>query len=149
MEIKDKFSEILKNQRLVILPKDLIVYLFEDYSEKIGLPPGPRDWMAREAGKGYAQAFMDSLGGEIDLGEIPELLEKIYDFTGMGKVKVSINGNEILLEFIDSPLFKSSLEPKDILRPFLGVVEGFLSGILGKEFKGEVKDKSYILKVKG
>ncbi|MDT7903663.1 MAG: hypothetical protein RQ967_00400 [Candidatus Caldipriscus sp.] len=148
METKDKFSEILKNQRLVILPKDLIVYLFED-SEKIGLPPGPRDWMAREAGKRYAQAFMDSVGGEIDLGEIPELLEKIYDFTGMGKVKVSINGNEILLEFIDSPLFKSSLEPEKMLRLFLGVVEGFLSGILGKEVKGEVRDKSYILKVKG
>jgi hypothetical protein len=148
METKDKFSEILKNQRLVILPKDLIVYLFED-SEKIGLPPGPRDWMAREAGKRYAQAFMDSVGGEIDLGEIPELLEKIYDFTGMGKVKVSINGNEILLEFLDSPLFKSSLEPEKMLSPFLGVVEGFLSGILGKEVKGEVRDKSYILKVKG
>jgi len=148
METKDKFSEILKNQRLVILPKDLIVYLFED-SEKIGLPPGPRDWMAREAGKRYAQAFMDSVGGEIDLGEIPELLEKIYDFTGMGKVKVSINGDEILLEFIDSPLFKSSLEPEKMLRLFLGVVEGFLSGILGKEVKGEVRDKSYILKVKG
>jgi hypothetical protein len=142
------FSELLKNQKLVILPKDLIVYLFEG-SVKIGLLPGPRDWMAREAGKRYAQAFMDSLGREIDLGEIPELLEKIYDFTGMGKVKVSINGNEILLEFIDSPLFKSSLEPKDILRLFLGVVEGFLSGILGKEVKGEVRDKSYILKVKG
>jgi hypothetical protein len=42
MEIKDKFSELLKNQRLVILPKDLIVYLFED-SAKIGLPPGSRD----------------------------------------------------------------------------------------------------------
>jgi hypothetical protein len=148
MEIKDKFSELLKNQKLVILPKDLIVYLFED-SAKIGLPPGPRDWMAREAGKRYAQAFMDSLGREIDLGEIPELLEKIYDFTGMGKVKVSMNKDEILLEFIDSPLFKSSLEPKEILRPFLGVVEGFLSGILGKEVKGEVKDRSYILKVKG
>jgi len=148
METKDKFSEILKNQRLVILPKDLIVYLFED-SEKIGLPPGPRDWMAREAGKRYAQAFMDSVGGKIDPGEIPELLEKIYDFTGMGKVKVSINGNEILLEFIDSPLFKSSLEPEKMLRLFLGVVEGFLSGILGKEVKGEVRDKSYILKVKG
>lgn len=148
MEIKDKFSELLKNQRLVILPKDLIVYLFEG-SAKIGLPPGPRDWMAREAGKRYAQAFMDSVGGEIDLGEIPELLEKIFDFTGMGKVKVSMNGNEILLEFIDSPLFKSSLEPKDMLRPFLGVVEGFLSEILRKEVKGEVKDKSYILKVKG
>jgi hypothetical protein len=148
MEIKDKFSELLKNQRLVILPKDLIVYLFEN-AAKIGLPPGPRDWMAREAGKRYAQAFMDSVGGEIDLGEIPELLEKIFDFTGMGKVKVSMNGNEILLEFIDSPLFKSSLEPKDMLRPFLGVVEGFLSEILRKEVKGEVKDKSYILKVKG
>ncbi len=148
MEIKDKFSELLKNQRLVILPKDLIVYLFEN-SAKIGLPPGPRDWMAREAGKRYAQAFMDSVGGKIDPGEIPELLEKIYDFTGMGKVKVSINGNEILLEFIDSPLFKSSLEPQEILRPFLGVVEGFLSQILGKEVKGEVRDKSYILKVKG
>jgi hypothetical protein len=148
MEIKDKFLEILKNQKIVILPKDLIVYLFED-SAKIGLPPGPRDWMAREAGKRYAQAFMDSLDREIDLGEIPELLEKIYDFTGMGKVKVSMSGNEILLEFIDSPLFRSSLEPKEILRPFLGVVEGFLSGILGKEVKGEVRDKSYILKVKG
>jgi hypothetical protein len=148
MEMKDKFSEILKNQRLVILPKDLIVYLFEN-AAKIGLPPGPRDWMAREAGKRYAQAFMDSVGGEIDLGEIPELLEKIYDFTGMGKVKVSMNGNEILLEFIDSPLFKSSLPPQEILRPFLGVVEGFLSVILGKEVKGEVKDRSYILKVKG
>jgi hypothetical protein len=148
MEIKDKFSELLKNQRLVILPKDLIVYLFED-TVKIGLPPGPTDWMAREAGKRYAQAFMDSVGGEIDLGEIPELIEKIYDFTGMGKVKVSINGNEILLDFLHSPLFKSSLEPKEILRPFLGVVEGFLSGILGKEVKGEVRDRSYILKVKG
>jgi hypothetical protein len=148
MEIKDKFSELLKNQRLVILPKDLIVYLFEG-SVKIGFLSGPRDWMAREAGKRYAQAFMDSVGGEIDLGEIPELLEKIYDFTGMGKVKVSINGNEILLEFLHSPLFKSSLEPKEILRPFLGVVEGFLSQILGKEVKGEVRDKSYILKVKG
>lgn len=148
MEIKDKFSELLKNQRLVILPKDLIVYLFEA-AAKIGFPPGPRDWMAREAGKRYAQAFMDSVGGKIDPGEIPELLEKIYDFTGMGKVKVSINGNEILLEFIDSPLFKSSLEPQKILRPFLGVVEGFLSQILGKEVKGEVRDKSYILKVKG
>ena len=148
MEIKDKFSEFLKNQRLVILPKDLIVYLFEGWA-KFGLLSGPRDWMAREAGKRYAQAFMDSVGGEIDLGEIPELLEKIYDFTGMGKVKVSINGDEILLEFIDSPLFKSSLEPQEMLRPFLGVVEGFLSGILGKEVKGEVKDKSYILKVKG
>jgi len=148
MEMKDKFSEILKNQRLVILPKDLIVYLFEDWA-KIGLPPGPRDWMAREAGKRYAQAFMDSVGGEIDLGEIPELLEKIYDFTGMGKVKVSMNGNEILLEFIDSPLFKSSLETQEMLRYFLGVVEGFLSVILGKEVKGEVKDRTYILKVKG
>ncbi|MFZ8834660.1 MAG: hypothetical protein ACO2O5_10765 [Candidatus Caldipriscus sp.] len=148
MEIKDKFSEFLKNQRLVILPKDLIVYLFEGWA-KFGLLSGPRDWMAREAGKRYAQAFMESVGGEIDLGEIPELLEKIYDFTGMGKVKVSINGNEILLEFIDSPLFKSSLEPQEMLRPFLGVVEGFLSGILGKEVKGEVKDRSYILKVKG
>lgn len=148
MEIKDKFSEFLKNQRLVILPKDLIVYLFEGWA-KFGLLSGPRDWMAREAGKRYAQAFMDSVGGEIDLGEIPELLEKIYDFTGMGKVKVSINGDEILLEFVDSPLFKSSLEPQEMLRPFLGVVEGFLSGILGKEVKGEVKDKSYILKVKG
>jgi hypothetical protein len=148
MEIKDKFSELLKNQRLVILPKDLIVYLFEDWA-KIGFLPGPRDWMAREAGKRYAQAFMDSLGREIDLGEIPELLEKIYDFTGMGKVKVSMNGDEILLEFIYSPLFKSSLEPQEMLRPFLGVVEGFLSGILGKEVKGEVKDRSYILKVKG
>jgi hypothetical protein len=133
---------------LVILPKDLIVYLFEG-SVKIGFLPGPRDWMAREAGKRYAQAFLDSLGGEIDFREIPELLEKIYDFTGMGKVKVSMNKDEILLEFIDSPLFKSSLEPKEILRPFLGVVEGFLSGILGKEVKGEVRDKSYILKVKG
>jgi hypothetical protein len=148
MEIKDKFSEILKNQRLVILPKDLIVYLFED-SSKIGFLPGPRDWMAREAGKRYAQALMDSLGGKIDLGEIPELLEKIYDFSGMGKVKVSMNGDEILMEFIDSPLFKSSLEPQKILRPFLGLVEGFLSGILGKEVKGEVRDRSYILKVKG
>ena len=148
MEIKDKFSEFLKNQRLVILPKDLIVYLFEGWA-KFGLLSGPRDWMAREAGKRYAQAFMDSVGGEIDLGEIPELLEKIYDFTGMGKVRVSINGDEILLEFVDSPLFKSSLEPQEMLRPFLGVVEGFLSGILGKEVKGEVKDKSYILKVKG
>jgi hypothetical protein len=148
METKDKFSELLKNQKLVILPKDFIVYLFED-SAKIGLPPGLRDWMAREAGKRYAQAFMDSVGGKIDPGEIPELLEKIYDFTGMGKVKVSINGNEILLEFLDSPLFKSSLEPQKILRPFLGVVEGFLSQILGKEVKGEVRDKSYILKVKG
>jgi hypothetical protein len=142
------FSEILKNQRLVILPKDLIVYLFECWA-KFGLLSGPRDWMAREAGKRYAQAFLDSLGGEIDLGEIPELLEKIYDFTGMGKVKVFINGDEILVEFIDSPLFKSSLEPQEMLRIFLGVVEGFLSGILGKEVKGEVKDKSYILKVKG
>jgi hypothetical protein len=122
--------------------------LFED-SAKIGLPPGPRDWMAREAGKRYAQAFMDSVGGEIDLWEIPELLEKIYDFTGMGKVKVSMNGDEILLEFIDSPLFKSSLEPKEMLRLFLGVVEGFLSGILGKEVKGEVRDRTYILNVKG
>jgi hypothetical protein len=148
METKDKFSEILKNQRLVILPKDLIVYLFED-TAKIGLPPGPRDWMAREAGKRYAQAFMDSLGREIDPGEIPELLEKIYDFAGMGKVKVSMNKDEILLEFLDSPLFKSSLEPKEMLRLFLGVVEGFLSGILGKEVKGEVRDRSYILKVKG
>lgn len=148
METKDKFSELLKNQRLVILPKDLVVYLFEA-AAKIGLPPGPRDWMAREAGKRYAQAFMDSVGGKIDPGEIPELLEKIYDFTGMGKVKVSINGNEILLEFLDSPLFKSSLEPKEMLRLFLGVVEGFLSGILGKEVKGEVRDKSYILKVEG
>lgn len=148
METKDKFSELLKNQRLVILPKDLVVYLFEA-AAKIGLLPGPRDWMAREAGKRYAQAFMDSVGGKIDPGEIPELLEKIYDFTGMGKVKVSINGNEILLEFLDSPLFKSSLEPKEMLRLFLGVVEGFLSGILGKEVKGEVRDKSYILKVKG
>ena len=148
MEIKDKFSEILKNQRLVILPKDLIVYLFEDWA-KIGLLAGPRDWMAREAGKRYAQAFMDSVGGEIDLGEIPELHEKIYDFTGMGKVKVSISENEILLKFIDSPLFKSSLPPQEMLRPFLGVVEGFLSGILGKEVKGEVRGKSYILKVKG
>jgi hypothetical protein len=148
MEMKDKFSELLKNQRLVILPKDLIVYLFEN-SAKIGFSSGPRDWMAREAGKRYAQAFMDSLGGKIDLEEIPELLEKIYDFTGMGKVKVSMNGDEILLEFIDSPLFKSSLEPQEMLRLFLGVVEGFLSGILGKEVKGEVKDKSYILKVKG
>jgi len=143
-----KFSEILKNQRLVILPKDLIVYLFEGWA-KFGLLSGPRDWMAREAGKRYTQAFMDSVGGEIDLGEIPELLEKIYDFTGMGKVKVSINGNEILLEFLHSPLFKSSLEPQEMLRPFLSVVEGFLSVILGKEVKGEVKDKSYILKVKG
>jgi hypothetical protein len=92
---------------------------------------------------------MDSVGGEIDLGETPELLEKIYDFTGMGKVKVSINGNEILLEFLHSPLFKSSLEPKEMLRPFLSVFEGFLSQILGKEVKGEVRDKSYILKVKG
>jgi hypothetical protein len=142
------FSELLKNQRLVILPKDLIVYLFKG-SAKIGLLSGPTDWMSREAGKRYAQAFMDSVDGEIDLGEIPELLEKIYDFTGMGKVKVSINGNEILLEFLHSPLFNSSLEPKEILRPFLGVVEGFLSGIVGKEVKGEVKDKSYILKVKG
>jgi len=142
------FSEILKNQRLVILPKDLIVYLFES-AAKIGLPPGPRDLMAREAGKRYAQAFMDSVGGKIDLGEIPELLEKIYDFSGMGKVKVSLNGNEILLEFLHSPLFKSSLDPQKILRPFLGLVEGFLSGILGKEVKGEVRDKSYILKVKG
>jgi hypothetical protein len=148
METKDKFSELLKNQRLVILPKDLIVYLFEA-AAKIGLPPGPRDWMAREAGKRYAQAFMDSVGGKIDPGEIPELLEKIYDFTGMGKVKVSMNGNEILLEFLDSPLFKSSLEPEKMLKPFLGVVEGFLSQILGKEVKGEVRDKSYILKVKG
>jgi hypothetical protein len=142
------FSELLKNQKLVILPKDLIVYLFEN-AEKVGFPLGPRDWMAREAGKRYAQAFLDSLGGEIDLGEIPELLEKIYDFTGMGKVKVSMNKDEILLEFIDSPLFKSSLEPQEMLRLFLGVVEGFLSGILGKEVKGEVRDKSYILKVKG
>jgi hypothetical protein len=142
------FSELLKNQRLVILPKDLIVYLFEDWA-KIGLLQGPRDWMAREAGKRYAQDFMDSVGRKIDLGEIPELLEKIYDFTGMGKVKVSMNGDEILLEFIDSPLFKSSLEPQEMLRHFLGVVEGFLSGILGKEVKGEVKDRSYILKVKG
>ncbi|MFZ8826611.1 MAG: hypothetical protein ACO2OT_07245 [Candidatus Caldipriscus sp.] len=148
METKDKFSELLKNQRLVILPKDLIVYLFEN-EEKVGFPHGPRDWMAREAGKRYAQVFMDSLGGEIDLGEIPELLEKIYDFTGMGKVKVSMNGNEILLEFLHSPLFKSSLPPEKILRPFLGVVEGFLSQILGKEVKGEVRDRSYILKVKG
>jgi hypothetical protein len=148
METKDKFSELLKNQRLVILPKDLIVYLFED-AGKIGLPAGPRDWMAREAGKRYAQAFMDSLGGKIDLGEIPELLEKIYDFTGMGKVKVSMNGNEILLEFLHSPLFKSSLEPQEMLRLFLGVVEGFLSGILGKEVKGEVRDRYYILKVMG
>jgi hypothetical protein len=122
--------------------------LFED-SAKIGLPPGPRDWMAREAGKRYAQAFMDSVGGEIDLWEIPELLEKIYDFTGMGKVKVSMNGDEILLEFLHSPLFKSSLEPKEMLRLFLGVVEGFLSGILGKEVKGEVRDRTYILNVKG
>jgi len=148
METKDKFSELLKNQNLVILPKDLIVYLFEN-AEKVGFPHGPRDWMAREAGKRYAQAFMDSLGGKIDLGEIPELLEKIYDFTGMGKVKVSMNGNEILLEFIDSPLFKSSLEPKEMLRLFLGIVEGFLSGILGKEVRGEVRDRSYILKVMG
>jgi hypothetical protein len=142
------FSEILKNQRLVILPKDLIVYLFEGWA-KFGLLSGPMDWMAREAGKRYAQAFMDSVGGEIDLGEIPELLERIYDFTGMGKVKVPINENEILLDFLHSPLFKSSLEPQEILRPFLGVVEGFLSQILGKEVKGEVKDKSYILNVKG
>ena len=148
MEIKDKFSEFLKNQRLVILPKDLIVYLFEGWA-KFGLLSGPRDWMAREAGKRYAQAFMDSVGRKIDLGEIPELLEKIYDFTGMGKVRTSMNGNEIILEFIDSPLFKSSLEPQEMLRLFLGVVEGFLSVILGKEVKGEVKDKSYILKVKG
>jgi hypothetical protein len=67
MEIKDKFSDLLKNQKLVILPKDLIVYLFEG-SVKIGLPPGPRDWMAREAGKRYAQAFMDSVGGKLILG---------------------------------------------------------------------------------
>ena len=67
----------------------------------------------------------------------------------MGKVKVSMNGNEILLEFLHSPLFKSSLKPKEILRLFLGVAEGFLSQILGKEVKGEVRDKSYILKVKG
>jgi hypothetical protein len=67
----------------------------------------------------------------------------------MGKVKVSINGNEILLELLHSPLLKSSLEPKEMIRNFLGVVEGFLSGILVKEVKGEVRDKSYILKVKG
>jgi hypothetical protein len=142
------FSELLKNQRLVILPKDFIVYLFEGWA-KFGLLSGPMDWMAREAGKRYAQAFMDSVGRKIDLGEIPELLERIYDFTGMGKLKVSINGNEILLEFLHSPLFKSSLEPQEMLRIFLGVVEGFLSQILGKEVKGEVRDRSYILKVKG
>ena len=145
--MKSELENFLKNQKIVILPKDLIVNLFED-SLKLGFPHGPRDWMAREAGKEFAKAFLDSLGGRINEEEIPKLLEEIYDFTGMGKVKASINGREIRLEFLDSPLFNSSLAPEEILRPFLGVVEGFVSYILGKEAKGKVKGKSYIIMIK-
>ncbi len=132
-QIKNRVEEFLKSQKTIIIPKDLFVPLFENFVS-LDLPSAIRDLIARETGKGVARVFMD--------------FAKIEVKTGMGNVKVSLREKDVILEIMDSPLFNSSLEPEKMLRPFLGVVEGFVSQILGKETRGEVKGNSYVIGIK-
>ncbi len=146
-QIKNRVEEFLKSQKTIIIPKDLFVPLFENF-ESLGLPSAIRDLIARETGKGVARVFMDFAKIEVKIEDLPIILEEFFRFTGMGNVKVSLREKDVILEIMDSPLFNSSLEPEKMLRPFLGVVEGFVSQILGKETRGEVKGNSYVIGIK-
>ncbi len=147
VEIKSHLEEFLKIQKNIIIPKDLFVSLCEN-SVSLNLLSVLDDIMARETGKEAARVFMDFAKVEVKIEDLPIILEEFFRFTGMGNVKVSISEKDVILEIMDSPLFNSSVEPEKMLRPFLGVVEGFVSQILGKETKGEVKGNSYVLRIK-
>lgn len=114
------------------------------------VPVGVRRIITRDAGKKMAESFKNFLRErykikEINKDEIPALIEALFKFSGFGDVSCEFDGNKIKVYVKDSFMLRANSDPEISLGQFIGVLEGFISGIVGKEVVGNVKGNSYIL----
>jgi predicted hydrocarbon binding protein len=117
------------------------------------IPVGVRRITTRDAGKKVAESFKNFLRDrykitEIKEEEVPAVVETFFKISGMGDVKCEVDGDKIRVEVKDSFMLRANPDPNIALGQFMGIIEGFISELLGKEVVGKIEGNSYILTIK-
>jgi hypothetical protein len=66
----------------------------------------------------------------------------------MGDVKCEVDGDKMRVEVKDSFMLRVNPDPNIALGQLIGIIEGFISELLGKEVVGKIEGNSYILTIK-
>jgi predicted hydrocarbon binding protein len=116
------------------------------------IPVGVRRIITRDAGKKTAESFKNFLRDRYKITEIkeevPAVVETFFKISGMGDVKCEVDGDKIRVEVKDSFMLRANPDPNIALGQFIGIIEGFISELLGKEVVGKIEGNSYILTIK-
>ena len=117
------------------------------------VPVGIRRIITREAGKSAARSFKNFLRErykveEVKVEDVPKVIEAFFRTSGLGEVECELEGERINLNVKDSFMLRVNSDPEIGIGQLIGVVEGFLSELSGKEVIGCVKEQSYIFVIK-
>jgi len=85
---------------------------------------------------------------EIKEEEVPAVVETFFKISGIGDVKCEVDGDKIRVEVKDSFMLRANPDPNIALGQFIGILEGLISELLGKEVVGKIEGNSYILTIK-
>jgi predicted hydrocarbon binding protein len=118
------------------------------------IPVGVMRIITRDAGKKVAESFKNFLRDRYKITEIkeeeevPAVVETFFNISGMGDVKCEVDEDKIRVEVKDSFMLRANPDPNIALGQLIGIIEGFISELLGKEVVGKIEGNSYILTIK-
>ncbi len=144
--MRDLVREFIKEEGMV-LPSSFVVEIYSQILRFAGGFAGLIQAGSRKAGESAGRVFREKYMEHVDVSELPELLSLFFREAGFGTLNVSLEGNILRLEVIDSPLLSVRGKVESALKPLQGAVEGFVSEMLGRKVSSKIKDRTIEVKI--
>lgn len=141
--MKEKIEKFLKEEG-IILPKDFVKEVYSQILRFAGPLSGLIRKGSKEAGKRAAKALINKV--EIPKEQLPEIIKEFFSQAGFGDINISLEGNVLNIDVIDTFLLESHNDENKALSPLVGAIEGFIEELFGKEVN--VTQEGKRLKVK-
>ncbi len=138
--MREAVKEFIRKEG-VIFPADFVVEMYAQALKFAGGLAGLIQSLSRKAGEKAGTIFRENYGGDVAVENLPELLKIFFQEAGFGELNISLEGNVLRVEVVDSFLLRIEKKPEVTLKPLLGAIEGFVSSYTGRKASGRLKDR--------
>ncbi len=138
--MREAVKEFIRKEG-VIFPADFVVEMYAQALKFAGGLAGLIQSLSRKAGEKAGTIFRENYGGDVAVESLPELLKIFFQEAGFGELNISLEGNVLRVEVVDSFLLRIEKKPEVTLKPLLGAIEGFVSSYTGRKASGRLKDR--------
>ncbi len=144
--MKDLVREFIRKEGMV-LPSSFVVEIYSQILRFAGGFAGLIQAGSRKAGESAGRVFRENYMHDLEVDRLPELLSIFFQEAGFGDLRVTLDGNTLRVEVIESPLLSVRGKVESALKPLQGAIEGFISEMLGRKVSSSIREKTIEVKI--